>query len=178
MSIRLAAKHGITNLSNYMLYNHMDKPQDLYTRLKINIDLCVELGISIYSFPMKYHPISDPAWFRNRNYLGDQWSRKFIRAIQAVLNSTKGKIGRGKSFFEEAFGESLEEFEKILWMPETFIIYRRRHDELLRKKLADRYTEFDGNETNLANEWWEKWCKAEPDTLAKAKGIICKGVFT
>ena len=177
-SIRTAAKHGITNLSNYMLYNYKDKPEDLYERMKLNITLCEELGISIYSFPMKYHPIADPKWFRNRNYLGEHWNRKFIRAIQAVLNSTKGKIGKGKSFFEEAFGESLDEYEKILWMPETFIIYRRKHDKLLRQKLADRYEKLDGNETDFTNEWWQKWTELDADKLAKTKEIITTNVFT
>jgi hypothetical protein len=177
-SIRTAAKHGITNMSNYMLYNHNDKPEDLYLRMKLNIDLCVELEISIYSFPMKYHPISDPAWFRNRNYIGKHWNRKFIRSVQAVLNSTKGKIGRGKSFFEEAFGENLEEFNKILWMPEAFIIYRRKHDATLRKKLAGKYTKFDGSETNLTNEWWRKWRKADEDTISKVKEIVANNIFT
>lgn len=31
-------------------------------RMKINVDLCEKLGRTIYSFPMKYHPISDPAY--------------------------------------------------------------------------------------------------------------------
>ena len=92
------------------------------------LDLCDELGVSIYSFPMKYHPIEDPNYFSNRDFIGEHWNRKFIRAVQAVLNSTKGKIGRGVEFFEEAFGRDVEEFEKILWMPETFIIYRRQYD--------------------------------------------------
>jgi len=177
-SIRLAAKYGITHLSNYMLYNHKDKPVDLYLRMKLSVDLCSELDISIYSFPMKYHPISDPAWFQNRNYLGDNWNRKFIRSIQAVLNSTKGKIGKGMSFFEEAFGENEDEFEKILWMPETFIIYRRRHDALLREKLSERYKNLDGNETNLANEWWDLWRNSNSETLSKAKEVIEKNIFT
>ena len=177
-AIRLAAECGITQLSNYMLYNHKDRPVELYQRMRLNIDLCEKLDISIYSFPMKYHPISEPEYFRDRNYLGVYWNRKFIRAIQAVLNSTKGKVGKGKSFFEEAFGQNVEEFEKILWMPETFIIYRRRHDELLREKLCDRYAEYDGNETNLANEWWEKWCALDLEKLERAKNIIKKNNFT
>ena len=127
---------------------------------------------------MKYHPIADSEYFRDRHYLGTHWNRKFIRAIQAVLNSTKGKIGRGKSFFEEAFGENLDEFEKILWMPEAFIIYRRKHDALLRKRLSDRYTKFDGSETNLANEWWMKWCSLDSDRHEKVKSIISKNIFT
>ena len=57
------------------------------------MDLCEELNISIYSFPMKYHPIEDPDYFSNRDYIGAKSNRKFIRTIQAVLNSTKGKVG-------------------------------------------------------------------------------------
>lgn len=72
---------------------------ELYRRLKLNVDLCEELNISIYSFPMKYHPIEDPDYFSNRDYIGEKWNRKFIRTIQAVLNSTKGKVGKGYSFF-------------------------------------------------------------------------------
>ena len=177
-SIRIAAAHGINNLSNYMLYNYKDKPEDLYLRMKLNIELCDELDISIYSFPMKYHPVANPKYFRSRNYLGIHWNRKFIRAIQAVLNSTKGKVGKGKSFFEEAFGETLDEFIKILWMPETFIIYRRKHDKFLREKLLDRYTKLDGDETDLANEWWAKWKTLNDNQLEKAKEIISANIFT
>jgi len=126
-AILLAAKNGIKNLSNYLLYNHEDLPIELYYRLKMNVSLCESLGINIYSFPMKYHPIKDPNYFHNRDYLGKQWNRKFIRAVQAVLNCTKGKIGRGKSFFEEAFGRDEDEFFKIMYMPEAMIIYREKH---------------------------------------------------
>ena len=62
----------------------------------MNVELCEELDATIYSFPMKYHPINDAEFFKNRDYIGVHWNRKFIRAVQAVLNSTKGKIGRGK----------------------------------------------------------------------------------
>ncbi|MFA0821347.1 MAG: hypothetical protein ACC612_00445 [Methanomethylovorans sp.] len=153
-AIRLAAKNGIKKMSNYMLYNYNDKPIDLYRRLKLNIDLCEELGISIYSFPMKYHPIKDPKYFKNRTYTGRHWNRKFVRAIQAVLNSTKGKIGTGKSFFEEAFGCNDEEFEKILYMPETFIIYRMYY------------------KSGLTQEWWNAFQNLSENKLAKAKEII------
>ncbi|MBQ3834084.1 MAG: hypothetical protein II816_01000, partial [Elusimicrobia bacterium] len=125
-AIKLAAQHGVKHLSNYILYNFEDKPIELYYRLKINVELSDELGVRIYSFPMKYHPIMDPKYFQNREYIGTHWNRKYIRSIQAVLNSTKGKIGTGRSFFDEAFGKDEEEFIKILYMPETFIIYRMK----------------------------------------------------
>ena len=176
-AVRMAAKYGISDLSNYLLYNFKDKPEDLYYRMKINVDLCEELDITIYSFPMKYHPIDDPEYYDNRDYIGEHWNRKFIRAIQAVLNSTKGKIGRGKDFFEEAFGCDVEEFEKILWMPETFIIYRRKYDKTLRDRLADRYTSQSDEDCDLANEWWEKFNKLTPKRQIKAKNIIAMNKF-
>ena len=123
-AIKLGADNGIMNSSNYLLYNFKDTPDDLYNRLLINIDLCDALGVNIYSFPMKYHPITDPNYFSNRDYIGNHWCRKFIRAIQSILNSTHGKIGRGRTFFFKAFGRNIKEFNDLLYMPEAFIINR------------------------------------------------------
>ena len=134
-AIRLSAKAGIKNFSNYLLYNYDDDPIDLYRRLKFNIDLCEELDISIYSFPMKFHPILGKNRF-NRDHIGDRWNRKYIRAIQAILNSTKGKVGRGESFFYKAFGSTEEEFRDLLEMPETFILYRYFFESLKGKHEA------------------------------------------
>ena len=123
-AVRTAVRHGHKDLSNYLLYNYDDEPVDLYKRLKLNVELCEELEISIYSFPMKYHPIEDPNYFSNRDFIGKKWHKKYIRTIQAILNSTKGKIGKGESFFYKAFGANEDEFFKLLYMPETMIIYR------------------------------------------------------
>lgn len=158
-AIRTAARNGITKLSNYLLYNYMDKPEHLYFRMKMNVDLCNELGINIYSFPMKYHPIDDPEYFSNRNYIGKYWNRKFIRTIQCVLNSTKGKVGKGKEFFDEAFGANVDEFETLLWMPELFIIYR---------------SEF---KYNLTQEWKTAFYSLDEPDLDRAKQIISKNKF-
>ncbi|MCI7478755.1 MAG: hypothetical protein MSA77_11075, partial [Selenomonadales bacterium] len=160
-AIELAAKNGITHLSNYLLYNFRDKPIELYKRMKMNVDLCVDLDINIYSFPMKYHPIQDPTYFRDRDYIGKYWNRKYIRAIQAVLNSTKGKIGRGKEFFERAFGENEEEFYKRLVMPEAMLIYRN-------------YYEF---ETGIIDEWWYKYKNLSSKEASEIEKIISVNVF-
>lgn len=145
-AIRLSVKAGIKNFSNYILYNFKDDPTDFYQRLRFNIDLCDELNVNIYSFPMKYHPITGIDRF-NRDYLGDNWNRKYIRAIQAILNAIKGKVGKGKEFFEKAFGANEEEFLKILEMPETMILYRY-------------FFEWLGEEKNYhisTIAWWESW---------------------
>lgn len=176
-SIRTAVDSGIKNLSNYLLYNFEDKPEELYYRLKLNVDLCEELGANIYSFPMKYHPINNKEFFKNRDYIGKYWNRKFIRAVQAVLNSTKGKIGRGTDFFEEAFGRDVNEFMRILWMPETFIIYRRIYDADLRNRLANRYTTVTRHDCDLANEWWEKFSALPPQKRKIAESIVALNKF-
>ncbi len=129
-AVNLAAKHGIKKLSNYILYNYRDTPEELYERLKINIKLSEELGLHIYSFPMKYIPLSGED-SKNRNYISINWNIKFIRAIQAILNVTKGivppanKNEKGRSFFEKAFGKDPNEFRELLYMPETYIVYRK-----------------------------------------------------
>ena len=159
-AIRMAAKHNIRILSNYLLYNFNDKPEELYYRMKINVELCEELDVSINSFPMKYHPIDDPKFFRNRDYIGVHWNKKFIRAVQAVLNATKGSIGRGMSFFYEAFGKNLDEYYRILWMPEPFIINRMEC------------------KNTITQEWAEKFYSLPEKKLDEVKVIIGKYDFS
>lgn len=122
-ALTISAEHGFKSFSNYLLYNFKDDPIDLYRRMRINVDLCEKLNVDIYSFPMKYHPIRDEH-SHDRDYIGEKWNKKYVRAVQAILNATKGKIGRGVSFFEKAFGRDEEEFMELLIMPETFIIFR------------------------------------------------------
>lgn len=159
-AVRIAARWKIDDLSNYLLYNFDDKPEELYCRMRINVDLCEELDVKIYSFPMKYHPVRDPQYFRNRDYIGAYWNKKFIRAVQAVMNSTKGKIGRGVEFFEAAFGHDINEFREILYMPETFIIYREKYKH------------------TLAEEWLSKFRALSDSDSCEAKTIIERNIFT
>ena len=152
-AIRLAAKYGVRDLSNYILYNFNDTPEDFYTRLKINIELCEELNVSIYSFPMRYCPIDDPKYFRNRDFIGRHWNKKFIRAIQAIINATKGKVGRGREFFEKAFGKTFDEFRELLWMPETFIIYRLKYEDTQTKDWHEKFFALDDDERIAAEKF-------------------------
>ncbi len=140
-AIRTAAKYGLKKLSNYVLYNFNDKPLELYWRLRLNIILCEELDVDIYSFPMKYLPISDPDYFKNRNFIGKYWSKKFIRTIQSILNSTGGKVGHSKDFFFKAFGKDEYEFNLLLYMPEDMIINRLFYENNgITQKWIDDYT--------------------------------------
>lgn len=127
-AVRLAAKYGIKELSNYILYNFKDTPVELYERLKINVELCEELNINIYSFPMKYIPLFGEE-AKDRHFIGEKWNRKFIRAVQSILNVTKGIVASERTFFEKAFGRTAEDFLRLLYMPEAYLIYRKIFEE-------------------------------------------------
>ena len=127
--------------------------------MKLNAELCEELDASIYSFPMKYHPIFDEDYFMNRDFIGTHWNKKFVRAVQAVLNSTKGCIGRGLEFFYEAFGSDEDRFWTIMWMPEAFIIYRMKFKD------------------NLAKKWEEAFKALPEDKLELVKEIVANNTF-
>src|SRR5262249_3495409 len=47
-SVRIAHSFGLTELSNYMLYNFHDTPPDLYERMALNVSLNEQLGIRIW----------------------------------------------------------------------------------------------------------------------------------
>lgn len=165
-AVELAAKYGIRELSNYILYNFQDKPEDLYNRLEINIRLCRDLNIDIFSFPMKYIPLfGEDA--KHREFTGKNWNKKYIRAVQSILNVTKGIVAPAgptdkTSFFEEAFGRNLDEFFEILLMPETYIIYRH----LFRYKLG--YTDV----------WRADYQNLNESEQEDAKQVVLKNDFS
>lgn len=117
-----AYSHGVKYFSNYMLYNYKDAPYDLWKRLR-NAILLYEnrKDIQAFSFPMKYVPIDTT----NRKYIGKQWNKKYLSAINIIINVTKGVVAKEKDFFYEAFGSNKKEFIEILTMPDQFIKYRR-----------------------------------------------------
>lgn len=131
-AVRTAHRHGIKEISNYILFNFRDKPEDLYERLRVNIELNHELGIQIFSFPMKYSPIDRT----DRDYIGINWTKKQLRAISAILQVTKGVVAAGSDFFYKAFGKDLQEYFEILAMPRSLIMFR---------------SHFEGN--GVTNEW-------------------------
>lgn len=123
-AVRIAYNHGIREISNYILFNYLDSPDDLYHRLRINIELNQELGIQIFSFPMKYSPIS----YIDRSYIGKKWCTKYLLAISAILQVTKGVVAAGSNFFFRAFGRNIDEFHEILAMPRDLIMFRSYYE--------------------------------------------------
>ena len=76
-AVRLAHKYEIGDLSNYILYNFHDSPSELYERLKINVELVEELGLHIYSFPMKYIPLFGEE-AKGRDFIGKKWNKNLF----------------------------------------------------------------------------------------------------
>lgn len=159
-AVKLAAKYGIRELSNYILYNFNDKPEDLYNRLEININLCHEHTIDIFSFPMKYIPLFGEE-AKHREYTGKHWNKKFIRAVQSILNVSKGIVApaskKGQtSFFHKAFGENIDEYKKLLYMPETYIVYRSVFEKEDKENLG--YTKYWSKEYDIISKsvHWEE----------------------
>ena len=123
-SVRMAADHGIRSLSNYMLYNFMDTPDDLYARLELNIALNEELGVRIWSFPMRYQPVR----LKSRSHVGKNWNAYFLRSFQIMLQATRGIVSGNAPFFRRALGTDRADFRRLLSYPHGFI-FRREHYE-------------------------------------------------
>ena len=147
-SVRMAADNQITSLSNYMLYNFMDTPVDLYERMRLNISLNEELGIRIWSFPMRYQPVT----LKDRSHVGKKWNRYYLRSFQIMLQATRGVVSGNPPFFLRAYGENSNEFERLLGLPHSFIFHReyfesgdgapqREEYESLRRRLSERQKE-------------------------------------
>lgn len=151
--IEWAAEFGLLRLSNYIMYNYEDTPEDFYERLKINVELNERLGTKIFSFPMKYIPVIN----KDRKFTGKHWNPRYLRGIQCILNATHGVVGPKRKFFEAAFGKNLKEFKKLLLMPDDYIIYRekfknngadewkRLYSSLTPKQKEDFYSLIQGN---------------------------------
>jgi hypothetical protein len=142
---KLAVKNGIYNFSNYMLYNFEDHPNELWTRLFIAITLYNKSKhkINAFSFPMKYAPIDE----KDRSYIGKHWNKKYLSAINVILNVTKGVVVKEFDFFYEAYGKNKKEYRKILTMPDEFIRFRHFfRDNCLLALWHDLYDALTNNE--------------------------------
>ncbi|MGC8491298.1 MAG: hypothetical protein ACP5SH_06135 [Syntrophobacteraceae bacterium] len=152
-ALELADAHGVKDLSNYILFNYnTDKPEHLWERLKINVDLNQRLSCDIFSFPMKYIPLYGKNSL-DRNFVGKYWNRKYLRAVQCILNVKHGIGMTRKSFFEKAFGRNLDEYFEILMLPESYILYRFHFERTGAKdQWEDQYKNLTHQQTQEANQ--------------------------
>jgi hypothetical protein len=123
-AIRYAHEFGLTELSNYMLYNFHDSPADLFERMRLNVTLNEELGVRIWSFPMRYQPTDRP----DRGWVGKKWTRYQLRSMQIVLQATHGIVSGAPEFFKRAFGDTAADFERILLTPHDYTFNREWYE--------------------------------------------------
>lgn len=123
-AVRMAREYGLTSLSNYMLYNFHDTPEDLYRRMHLNIDLNQELNIRIWSFPMRYQPVT----LKDRSHIGKNWTKYMLRSFQIMLQATRGVVSGNPEFFCRAYGQDEVNFRKLLTLPHGFIFHREHYE--------------------------------------------------
>ena len=124
-AVRYSADAGLTELSNYMLYNFHDTPADLFERMRLNVSLNEELGIRIFSFPMRYQPVTRP----DRGHVGKNWNSYYLRSMQVILQATHGIVSGAPEFFRKAFGDTYDEFENVLFRPHHYIFNRYWYEQ-------------------------------------------------
>jgi hypothetical protein len=159
-ALEIAYKHGVSEFSNYMLYNFLDTPKDLYDRLIINIQFnelwaernCKKAG-KIYSYPMRYAPIvnrGEDETSRSRDRIslpkGDsidwqispKWTKRFMRNIEIMKGAAHGAISPTPTLAWRTIGKDFSEFIANLYMPEELLRNRNKHEKKVYNKEPNR----------------------------------------
>lgn len=176
-AIRYSADNGLTNLSNYMLYNFHDSPEDLFERMKLNVDLNEELGIRIFSFPMRYQPTNRP----DRGHIGPKWNSYYLRSMQIILQATHGIVSGAPDYFRTAFGDTYDEFNDILRRPHHFIFNRYWYERYGGRGEFDEYNAFynkltDNDKAELLDFLSSRDKNFVADTLSELSSPILRDV--
>ena len=155
-AVTLSHAAGITDFSNYLLYNWKDSPQDLFDRLVINIQMneqWEEAGRkagqrsavgSIYCYPMRFAPINNDSGqhenqHREMDWPDDEpdrnwgvnpvWTRRFIRNIEVMKGAANGAISPTSKLARRTVGRNFDEFLLNLYMPEELLRNRNRYEK-------------------------------------------------
>ena len=123
-AVRMAHAAGLREVSNYMLYNFRESPEDLYLRMRLNTELGQETGMRIWAFPMRYQPVR----LKDRSHVGERWNKHFLRSFQIMLQTTKGVVTGSPRFFDAAYGGDVEGFMRLLTSPHQFVLHRTHYE--------------------------------------------------
>jgi len=184
-ALTLAYEYGVSEFSNYMLYNFNDTPRDLYERLCVNIrlnekwleDLPGRISGKVYSYPMRYAPIDDKGNGESkrrdratsdnpgkRNWLKKPvWTRRFIRNIEVMKGAAHGAISPTPTLAWRTIGETFEEYIANLYMPEELLRNRNQYErrvyehEPKRKPGTGKVEEFRGFVLDLLEEGGDRF---------------------
>ena len=156
-AVEMAADEGIEEVSNYMLYNFRDGPDDLYARMRVNMEVNERCRIRVWSFPMRYQPVTHI----DRSYVGPRWTWYELRAFQIMLQVTHGAVSGSAGYFEVAYGANTDEFRELLLRPLAFIWHRKY------------YTEGEGQATR--EEFERQWARMSSNDKSELLEIIGQG---
>lgn len=121
-AINIVKKYSKREIMIYVLYNFLDKPEDLYYR----INLLNKEGV--LSFPMEYRAPTT----RINKVPGPNWNTYLLRAFKLTLLCyyKKGMITRSRDSFLSIYGKNEKEFVSRLYE-----IYR--YDKKLKRKTKE-----------------------------------------
>ena len=156
-AVEMAADAGIDEISNYMLYNFQEGPEDLYERMQLNRQINEHHGMKIWSFPMRYQPVT----YIDRSYVGPRWTWYELRAFQIMLQVTRGIVSGKPEYFDVAYGCNASEFRELLRRPLAFIWHRKY------------YMEGEGRATR--EEFEAQWAKMSIIEKAELMDIVGSG---
>ncbi|MBN2311521.1 MAG: cobalamin-binding domain-containing protein [Candidatus Hydrogenedentes bacterium] len=134
-AVKALAKRGVVEFTNYMLFNFDDTPEDLYYRMRVNLELSDDIGIRVTGFPMRYIPIRDI----DRQHVAPGWRWRQLRGLQCILHATRGLVSPNTPFFERAFGRDCEEFLEILALPDHYIMFRNHYEKHEARRFRQRF---------------------------------------
>jgi hypothetical protein len=69
---------------------------------------------------MRFQPTMRP----DRGHIGENWTRYELRSMQLILQATHGVVSGAPEFFRRAFGDTFDEFQEILLLPQDMIFNR------------------------------------------------------
>jgi hypothetical protein len=172
-AVRYAHEFGLMSMSNYMLYNFHDTPADLFERMRLNVRLNEELGLRIWSFPMRYQP----TWLPDRSHIGENWTRYQLRSMQLILQATHGVVSGDPVFFKRAFGNTVEEFGDLLMRPHHFIFNRDWYDFYGgRAQFGEYKKEFDKLSSSERAELLSLIASVDPSDLHRQVRLVTTGL--
>ena len=93
--------------------------------MRVNREVNEERRIKVWSFPMRYQPVTHI----DRSHVGPRWTWYELRAFQIMLQVTHGAVSGTAGYFEVAYGANAEEFKELLVRPLAFIWHRKHYTE-------------------------------------------------
>lgn len=109
--------HRMGHVVCYVLYNHRDTPDDLFTRVR---DL---LAWGVAAYPMRYQPLTGDYALNKDSYVGPKWSEEELEMVAAA----RRVIGFGGAF--PAYEGLVKKFEKANSFEEAFGLRARKDKE-------------------------------------------------